>query len=1735
MKFPNFIDEKFTDANGYLTDTWRQILMETYQVLQTNFKEEGVFISQKDAKTIELLNTAQSGGSLLYDSTNNDLMVNFLHGTDWEYHKLLTDAGLSASFPLVYDPETGNFSLPAADAITDGYLKATDWSIFNNKEPAIIAGTALQYWRGDKTWQTLDTSVVPENTNLYYTDTRSRAAISSSATGLTYTNTTGVFSLTTGYVIPTTTQESNWNDAYSKEVSTWPTFLTYTTGVLSLTTGYYIPSTTDQSNWNLAYSESVAGWPTFLTFNPINHILSLTPGYYVPAKIEGGVINNQTINPAPPSTELNNCFGISAVTTPFSLSALIMPVTYPSFIYNVAVRDSVGVWSTGLGPHPYLVQSQHPGTTTIMYDHNGSMDVVSYGYYCNWYIIYTPTSFYFIPGRNQFSTIAAAQAENPSNFDMAGFPSAQFYWGYQLTYFCSSSYTVDGECCLIASPVITQAYIPTIVDQANWDLAFTESVSNWPTHLTFSAHNVSLTTGYYVPSTTDQTNWNDANSKKVTTWSAPLQYSSGTASITQSSGSTNGYLSSTDWTTFNNKEPAISTGTSLQYWRGDKSWQTLDTKAVPENTNLYYTDARARAAISSSATGLTYTSATGVFSLTTGYVIPTTTEETNWNTAYSSRIATFTTTGSSGSATFASNTLNIPTYTLAGLGGQPLSTNLTSLAGLTYASTSFVKMTAAGTFGLDTGTYQASLTGSISGTTNQVNVSANSNSVASNITISAPQNIDSTANPTFKDTYLTDLTGSNVILTTHVTDALKNIDYIYTATHEPTGFTNLQTDATGSFVNGTRTFTITPTGSTFEIFYDGKKYSKTAQSIVIANTEGNHFIYYDNTGTLQELVNPTSAQIYVLVRDWVLVRYIYWDATNAAAILSGVEQHGIQMDGQTHVYEHLYKRTQWLSGLAPNTISADGSGNVNASAQFGMDAGIVQDEDLQHSISSIAAATGLPIYWNSGSGRNLRRTVNAGYSVLTTGSGRLAYNDINAGGAGVWGQTEVGNLDYVLYHIFATNDPVNTCISVMGQANYATLALARAGAVVEINTLIGQLPLPEFKALATFIFETSSSYGNAVKARIRTTDTGANFIDWRATQTTPGLDITTTLPSALPSGQVFVGNASNIATAVTLSGDVTNDNTGVTTIGAKKVTYAKIQDITATNRLLGRSSAGAGSTEEISTIPSTILGNSSLYIGTTQVALNAGSGSITSLSVNLTGNVTGNVSGSSGTCTGNAGSATYASNVTVTNDTTNASSVYPAWHTANTGNIATYVSSTKLSFVPNTGILTATGFSGPLSGNVTGNVTGNVSGSSGSCTGNAATVTGLSVTTGKTLSVSNSITLAGTDSTTMTFPTTSKTIMASDYSNAGTAPTWNQDTTGTAAKATNIAGGGANQVPYQTGANTTSFISSVNNAILVTNGSGVPSFSTSLPVVGQDNLNLPTTTATVGQVKVNNVKIMHFPANGFGTKNYFFGATAGNTTLTGASNWGFGDGALRSLTSGEGNIGFASADAGSAVTTGNNNLFLGCAGGLLSTGSYNLYVGVGSGNNHTGAEASNVYISNVGVASESNVMRIGTAGTGNYQQSDCHIAPVVHVTAPVYTQETYNVSNRKFTWEAFKSFSGVSSFFTMYEITPSTVTNLYVSGYIEARVSAYTTTAISDSGVLVARWAFKYANGAPTAVKLDETREDNAPQLTVSAHTNAVAIAVSSKNGTSTCVGSISIIVFIPNDNGNGVATFTIA
>jgi hypothetical protein len=86
--------------------------------------------------------------------------------------------------------------------IQQAYNDATSsiQSQLNAKEPSISApGTTGSYWRGNKTWATLDTSVIPENGALFYTDARARAAVSLTTTGTsgaaTYSSSTGVLNI----------------------------------------------------------------------------------------------------------------------------------------------------------------------------------------------------------------------------------------------------------------------------------------------------------------------------------------------------------------------------------------------------------------------------------------------------------------------------------------------------------------------------------------------------------------------------------------------------------------------------------------------------------------------------------------------------------------------------------------------------------------------------------------------------------------------------------------------------------------------------------------------------------------------------------------------------------------------------------------------------------------------------------------------------------------------------------------------------------------------------------------------------------------------------------------------------------------------------------------------------------------------------------------------------------------------------------------------------------------------------------------------------------------------------------------------------------------------------------------------------------------------------------------------------------------------------------------------------
>jgi hypothetical protein len=182
-------------------------------------------------------------------------------------------------------------------------------------------------------------------------------------------------------------------------------------------------------------------------------------------------------------------------------------------------------------------------------------------------------------------------------------------------------------------------------------------------------------------------NGTDTSIKALFSATTPLSYSNGVYSISQATTSSNGYLSSTDWNTFNNKSSTLGTVTSVAM-------------TMPLGLSV-------------SGSPIT-TSGTFGITLTAGYVIPSTTSTSEWGIAYNNRITSLTVTGSSGSATLASNVLNIPTYTLVGLGGQVAlnGTGFVKISGTTISYDNSTYLTTASA----SSTYQTIITNPVTGT-----------------------------------------------------------------------------------------------------------------------------------------------------------------------------------------------------------------------------------------------------------------------------------------------------------------------------------------------------------------------------------------------------------------------------------------------------------------------------------------------------------------------------------------------------------------------------------------------------------------------------------------------------------------------------------------------------------------------------------------------------------------------------------------------------------------------------------------------------------------------------------------------------------------------------------------------------------------------------------------------------------------------------------------------------------
>lgn len=161
-----------------------------------------------------------------------------------------------------------------------------------------------------------------------------------------------------------------------------------------------------------------------------------------------------------------------------------------------------------------------------------------------------------------------------------------------------------------------------------------------------------------------------------------------------------------------------------------------------------------------------------------------------------------------------------------------------------------------------------------------------------------------------------------------------------------------------------------------------------------------------------------------------------------------------------------------------------------------------------------------------------------------------------------------------------------TLVSVASANGFAgTVATAATTPVITLTTSVtGMLKgngtaMTAAVAATDYVAPTTTVNGHALSANVTVTAADVGLGSVTNDAQTKAAIVPNTAPAA---GNLLVGNAGGTAYAsVASSGDVTVASTGAFTIGAGKVTYAKMQNVSATSRILGRVTAGAGSPEEL--------------------------------------------------------------------------------------------------------------------------------------------------------------------------------------------------------------------------------------------------------------------------------------------------------------------------------------------------------------------------------------------------------------------------------------------------------------------------------------------------------------------------------------------------------------------------
>lgn len=132
-----------------------------------------------------------------------------------------------------------------------------------------------------------------------------------------------------------------------------------------------------------------------------------------------------------------------------------------------------------------------------------------------------------------------------------------------------------------------------------------------------------------------------------------------------------------------------------------------------------------------------------------------------------------------------------------------------------------------------------------------------------------------------------------------------------------------------------------------------------------------------------------------------------------------------------------------------------------------------------------------------------------------------------------------------------------------------------------------------------------------------------------------------------------------------------------------------------------------------------------------------------------------------------------------------------------------------------------------------------------------------------------------------------------------------------------------------------------------------------------------------------------------------------------------------------------------------------------------------------------------------------------------------------------SINNSIYSWEAlYNPNNSVSNWSKIYTISPSSVSNVYTRGYVEWKWAGDVSGV--GNGILISKWYFDYANGAPSVGTFGLNITSGAQiQFRLIPDGNDVWVEVASDNLIHSFGGIIDTLVFIPKPSGTP-ATFTV-